>query len=106
MASAEQQLAQLKQAELLVKQDPTHYPTIIPAVLALTVQQDRSLRRWIANFLTDTFASRSLETQIKEDLATVSVDPLRTLIEDVDDVVLKSSILCSSLIYPLLFRRM
>jgi len=106
MATAEQQLTQLKQAELLVQQDSSHYPTILPAVLALSAQRDITLRRWIANFLTNTFASKQLESQLKEDLATLSLDPLRTLIEGDDDLVLKNCILCSSLIYPILFRRM
>jgi len=105
MATAAQQLSQLKQAELLVQQDPSHYPTIIPAVLGVTAQPDISLRRWIANFLTNTFASRQLDGQVKEDLAAISLDPLRALIDASDDVVLKNCILCSSLIYPILFRR-
>ena len=103
---AADRLAQLKQAEILVLKDPSHYPTILPAVVALTNLPDRPLRRWIANFLTNTFASRALDGQVKETLAPGVVDALRTLIEDVDPAVLKSCILCSSLIYPLLFRRM
>jgi symplekin len=103
---AADRLAQLKQAEILVLKDPSHYPTILPAVLALTNLPDRPLRRWIANFLTNTFASRVLDGQVKETLAAGVVDGLRTLIKDADPVVLKSCILCSSLIYPLLFRRL
>lgn len=103
---AADRLAQLKQAETLVLKDPSHYPTILPAVLALTNLPDRPLRRWIANFLTNTFASRALDGQVKETLAAGVVDALTTLIEDPDSAVLKSCILCSSLIYPLLFRRM
>jgi hypothetical protein len=100
-------LLQLKQAEALVLQDPSHYPAILPAVLALSTQPDTPLRRWIANFLTNTFASRVLDTQAKEDLAASGVvDSLRTLIEDGDFGILKSCVLCSSLIYPLLFRRL
>ena len=106
MAAAER-LVQLKQAEALVLQDPTHYPAILPAVLALAIQPDTPLRRWIANFLTNTFASKSLDGQVKEDLAAGGVvDSLRTLIEDGDGAVIKSCVLCSSLIYPILFRRM
>jgi len=100
-------LAQLKQAEQLVLHDPSLYPTILPHVLALTPQQDRSLRRWIANFLNQTFASKALDAQGKEDLSTLGVlEALNTLIDDGDYVVVKSCVLCSSLIYPLLFRRM
>jgi symplekin len=99
-------LTQLKQAEALVLQDPSHYPTILPAVLALSAQPDRPLRRWIANFLVNTFSSRALDSQVKEDLASGVVDSLRTLVDDADPGVLKSCVQCSSLIYPLLFRRM
>ena len=100
-------LLQLKQAEQLVLQDPSHYPTILPAVLALAAQPDTPLRRWIANFLTNTFASRVLGAQAKEDLAASGVvDSLSTLLEDVDFGVLKSCVLCSSLIYPILFQRL
>ena len=103
---AEEQLAQLKQAEALVLQDPSHYPEILPAVLALASQPNCPLRRWISTFLANTFASKSLDGQAKEDLAVIVVDGLRRLIEEeVDSGVLKSCILCSSLIYPLLFRR-
>jgi hypothetical protein len=102
---AAEQLAQLKQVEILVLQDPSQYPVIFPHVLALSTRPDRPLRQWIANFLTHTFASRSLDRQVKEDLASGVVDPLRTLLDDGDFGVLKSSILCASLIYPLLFRR-
>ena len=104
---AADRLSQLKQAEILVLKDPSHYPAILPAILALTNQPDRPLRRWIANFLTNTFASAALDGQVKETLAAGGVvAALRTLIEDGDAAVLKSSILCGSLIYPLLFRRM
>jgi len=100
-------LVQLKQAEALVLQDPSHYPAILPAVLSLAAQPDVPLRRWIATFLTNTFASKSLDGQVKEDLAAVGVvDALRLLIEDGNAAVLKSCVLCSSLIYSLLFRRM
>ena len=100
-------LAQLKQAEQLVLQDPSLYPTILPHVLALAPQQDRTLRRWIAQFLNSTFASRQLDAQAKEDLAPLGVlEALGVLIDDGDFGVVKSCVLCSSLIYPLLFRRM
>jgi len=95
-----------QQAETLVQQDPSHYPSILPAILALVVQPSTSLRRWIANFLTNTFANRRLDAQVKEDLATTVLDALRTLIDDGDFAVVKTCVLCSSLIYPLLFRRM
>ena len=104
---AADRLAQLKQAEILVLKDPSHYPTILPAVVALTNLPDRPLRRWIANFLTNTFASGQLDGQVKETLAATGVvDALSALIDDDDSAVLKSCILCSSLIYPLLFQRM
>ena len=103
---AEAQLIKLKQAETLVLQDPSHYPAILPAVIALTAQTDRPLRRWTTNFLTNTFASRSLDAKVKEDLASTVVDALRRLVDDGDAGVVKSSVACSSLIYPLLFRRM
>ena len=95
-----------QQAETLVQQDPSHYPSILPAILALVVQPSTSLRHWIANFLTNTFANKRLDAQVKEDLATTVLDALRTLIDDGDFTVVKSCVLCSSLIYPLLFRRM
>ena len=79
------QLVQLKQAEALVLQDPSHYPAILPAVLALSNQPDRPLRRWIATFLTNTFASRVVDAQVKENLAASGVvDSLLVLIEDGD----------------------
>jgi hypothetical protein len=104
---AAERLVQLKQAEALVLQDPSHYPTILPAVLALSTQPDPPLRRWIAHFLTNTFASRVLDTLVKEDLVSSGVvDVLQVLTEDTDFGVVKSCILCSSLVYPILFRRM
>jgi|SRR5579859_7363651 len=102
---AEEQLLQLKQAESLLQQDPTYYPTIFPAVLALATQQHIPLRRWIANFLCNTFSSRVVEGAVKAELAATTVDTLRGLIEDVDSVVVKSCVQCSSLIYPLLFQK-
>jgi symplekin len=103
---AQDRLPQLKQAEALVLQDPSHYPAILPAVLVFAVQPDIPLRRWIANFLTSTFASKTLDGQLKEDLAVGVVDTLRLFVDETDPSVLKSCVQCSSLIYPLLFRRM
>jgi symplekin len=103
---AEAKLTQLKQAEALVLADPSHYPTILPAVLALAAQPDIPLRHWIANFLVNTFSSRTLDPQVKEGLSSGVVDALRILVDETDTGVLKSCVQCSSLIYPLLFRRM
>jgi hypothetical protein len=103
---AQDRLPQLKQAEALVLQDPSHYPAILPAVLVFAAQPDIPLRRWIANFLTSTFASKTLDGQLKEDLAAGVVDTLRLFVDETDPGVLKSCVQCSSLIYPLLFRRM
>jgi hypothetical protein len=103
---ATDRLVQLKQAETLVLQDPSYYPKILPSVLALAAQPDQPLRRWIANFLTNTFASKLIDGPVKEDLAASGVvDALQTLIEGGDFGLLKSCLLCSSLIYPILFRR-
>jgi hypothetical protein len=102
----EAKLTQLKQAEALVLADPSHYSTILPAVLALAAQPDIPLRHWISNFLVNTFSSRVLDPQVKGDLASGVVDTLRILVDDTDAGVLKSCVQCSSLIYPLLFRRM
>jgi hypothetical protein len=103
-----ERLAQLKQAEALVLQDPSYYDKILPNVVALAGQPDKSLRRWIGSFLKSTFASGVLDSAAKEELAVLGVvDALQTLVNDeLDGAVLKSVVLCSSLIYPLLFRRM
>lgn len=104
---AAERLVQLRQAEALVLQDPSHYPTILSAVLPLATQPDPPLHRWIAHFLTNTFASRILDAGVKEDLAASGVvDTLLFLCEDRDLGVVKHCVLCGSLIYPILFRRM
>jgi symplekin len=104
--AAEDGITPLKQAEALVLQDPSHYPAILPGVIALTTRAELPVRRWIATFLINTFASKVLDVQTKEDLSVLVIDGLQKLIdEDSDPGVVKSCVLCSSLIYPLLFRR-
>lgn len=111
MSSAER-LAQLKAAEDLLAQDASHYPAIFPVVLQLTTQQDVPTRRWITAFLTRTFSPRSsLAATGKEALLELNngaaLDALSALLEgNADAGVVKSTVLSSSLIYPILFQKM
>jgi hypothetical protein len=111
MSSAER-LAQLKAAEDLLAQDASHYPAIFPVVLQLTTQRDIPTRRWIAAFLTRTFSSRSsLDATGKEALLVLNngaaLDALLALLGwNADAGVVKSTVLSSSLIYPILFQKM
>jgi hypothetical protein len=113
MSSAER-LAHLKQADDLLAQDTSQYPTIVPVVLSLAAQPDVPTRRWIAAFLTRTFSPlSSLDTAGKEALLALNngavLDSLLSLLAeggDADAGVVKSTVLSSSLIYPILFRKM
>ena len=112
MSSAER-LSQLKQADDLLAQDASHYPAIFPVVLTLAAQPDAQTRRWIAAFLTRTFSARpSLDAEAKEALLArdhgAVLDSLLTLLSEGngDAAVVKNTVLSSSLIYPILFRRM
>lgn len=111
--SSSERLAQLRQADDLLAQDASHYPTIFPVFLTLAAQPDVPTRRWIASFLTRTFSSHSsLDTEVKESLLVrnqgAALDSILTLLADgnADAGVLKNTILSSSLIYPILFRKM
>jgi hypothetical protein len=111
MSSAER-LAQLTAAEDLLAQDASHYPAIFPVVLQLTTQHDVPTRRWIAAFLTRTFSPRSsLDATGKEALLVLNngaaLDALLALLGGGPDAgVVKSTVLSSSLIYPILFQKM
>jgi len=105
----EQQISQLNDARKLVLGDATYYPTIIQGILPIAGPGAKvELRRWVADFLAETFASPALSAGNKETLSLVVLDTLKGLIETngEDAAVVKSVVQTAASVYPLVFRWM
>lgn len=107
--SVEQQIKQLDDARKLVFTDATYYGTIIEGILPIAAPGSRvELRRWVADFLAETFASPSIPAQRKEEMSLVVLDTLKSMIENLqeDPAVVKSVVQTAASLYPLVVRRM
>jgi symplekin len=104
--SVEQQIKQLDDARKLVLSDANYYPQIIQGILPIVAPPARvELRRWVAEFLAETFASPSIALSQKETLSLIVLETLRALIENPseDAAVVKSVVQTAASVYPLVF---
>jgi symplekin len=105
----EQQINQLNDARKLVLGDANYYPTIIQGILPIVAPGARvELRRWVADFLAETFASPTIPPSQKETLSLVVLEKLKYMIEDPQEdlAVVKSVVQTAASIYPHVFRWM
>jgi symplekin len=105
----EQQINQLNDARKLVLGDANYYPTIIQGILPIVAPGARvELRRWVADFLAETFASPTIPPLQKETLSLIVLEKLKYMIEDPqeDPAVVKSVVQTAASIYPHVFRWM
>ncbi|EPS40868.1 hypothetical protein H072_5234 [Dactylellina haptotyla CBS 200.50] len=101
-------LTHLNSAREIVLQDPKFCPDILGGILPHIVASDAAveLRRWGAEFLAETFSSPRIASQAKQELALTCLEPLLTLLGELETGILKHVIQSSSSIYPLIFRYM
>jgi symplekin len=107
--SVEEQITQLGDARKLVLNDSNYYPTIIQGILPLIAPHSRvELRRWVTDFLAETFASPTITPQQKENLSLIVLGTLKPMIDNPneDTAVVKSVVQTAASIYPLVFRHM
>ncbi len=105
----DQQIKQLGDARKLVLTDATHYPQIIQGILPIVAPGARvELRRWVADFLAETFASPAIPAHQKETLSLLVLETLKNMIENPqeDHAVVKSVVQTAASVYPLVFRWM
>lgn len=103
----DKQIGQLNDARRLVLGDPSYYPQIIQGILPIAAPGSRvELRRWVADFLAETFASPTIAPQQKETMSIQVLRQLKTMIEDPqeDAAVVKSVVQAAASIYPHVFR--
>jgi symplekin len=107
--SIEDQINQLDDARRLVLSDASYYPRIIQGILPIINREARvELKRWVTDFLAETFASPQLPSQQKETLGLVVLETLRSLLENPqeDAVVVESVVQTAASVYPLVLRWM
>ncbi|CZR54124.1 related to pre-tRNA processing protein / PF I subunit [Phialocephala subalpina] len=105
--SVEQQIKQLDDARKLVLSDANYYPQIIQGILPIAAPGARvELRRWVSDFLAETFASPSIPAQQKETMSLIVLDTLKSMIENPqeDAAVVKSVVQTAASVYPLVVR--
>lgn len=105
----ETQINQLNDARKLVFGDASYYPAIIGGILPIAGPGARvELRRWVADFIAETFASPTIPSQQKETLSLLVLETMKTMIENPmeDSAVIKSVVQAAASIYPLVFRWM
>ncbi|KAI0995736.1 hypothetical protein K3495_g12443 [Podosphaera aphanis] len=105
--SVEQQIKQLGDARKLVLSDPNYYPQIIQGILPIVNPAARvELRRWVSDFLAETFASPTISSSQKETLSLIVLETLKNLIENPreDSAVIKSVVQTAASIYAHIFR--
>jgi len=107
--SVEQQIQQLDEARKLVLSDSNYYPRIVQGILPIVAPGAKvELRRWVADFLAETFASPTIPAHQKETMGLIVLDTLKSMIENPqeDSAVVKSVVQTAASIYPLVFRWM
>ncbi|PBP26237.1 mRNA cleavage and polyadenylation specificity factor complex subunit [Diplocarpon rosae] len=106
-SSIDQQIKQLGDARKLVLTDASHYPQIIQGILPIVGPGARvELRRWVADFLAETFASPSIPAHQKEHLSLLVLETLKNMIENPqeDPDVVRSAVQAAASVYPLVVR--
>ncbi|KAK0119903.1 hypothetical protein ONS95_011330 [Cadophora gregata] len=101
------QIKQLENARKLVLNDAIHYPQVVQGILPIGAPGSRvELRRWVSEFLAETFASPSVAPQQKEAMSLIVLETLKSMIENQqeDSAVVKSVVQTAASIYPLVFR--
>lgn len=104
-----EQMSQLDTARNVVLGDSALYPQIVQGILPIIGAKARiELRRWGAEFLSETFASPALAQQPKQKLSAQVIQTLWELLEnpDEDASVIRGVIQTAASIYPLVFRTM
>lgn len=100
-------ISQLNSARLLALRESPYYLQIVPGVLPLIgTSAVLELRRWGADFLAETFATPSLGTEDKTQLALKTLPLLKEYLDKQgeDEWVVKSTVQWASSCYPLIFR--
>lgn len=108
-SSVNQQIKQLGDARKLVLTDASHYPQIIQGILPIVGPGARvELRRWVAEFLAETFASPLIPSHQKETLSLLVLETLKNMIENPqeDPAVVRSVVQTAASVYPLVVRWM
>jgi symplekin len=103
------QLTQLESARQIVLKDPGLYPQIVSGILPIVGANARlELRRWGAEFLSETFSSPVFPPRQKEDSAVGVLGTLKDLLEipGEDAAVVKSVVQTAASIYGLVFHYM
>ena len=109
LASIEDQGKQLDEARKLVLSDANYYQQIIQGILPIIGRDAQvELRRWGADFLSETFASPTVPREQKETLSLIVLETLKSMIENPleDSAVVKSIVQTASSIYPMVLRWM
>jgi symplekin len=107
-SSAADMIPQLEAARKLALGDPQVYNQVLPGILPIIGPNAHiEIRRWGADFIAEGFASPSVSTQQKEQLAPEVIPLLRTILEipGEDVAVVKSAVQAAASIYPVVFRR-
>lgn len=108
--STKDTIAQLNHARNLCLADPNNlYPQIVPGLAPIIhANAELDLRRWGAEFLSETFASPVLSTDHKQKLGPKILDQLKGYLDrkDEDAAVVKSVVQTAASIYPHVFRHM
>ncbi|KAF3482111.1 mRNA cleavage and polyadenylation specificity factor complex subunit [Arthroderma uncinatum] len=103
-----EQMSQLDAARNLVLGDAALYPQIVHGILPIIGANSRlELRRWGAEFLTETFSSPAFPQQPKQKLATEILGAVKDLLNtpENDETVVRGAILTAASIYVLIFRQ-
>ncbi|KAK2839171.1 hypothetical protein FQN49_006408 [Arthroderma sp. PD_2] len=103
-----EQMSQLDAARNLVLGDAALYPQIVHGILPIIGANSRlELRRWGAEFLTETFSSPAFPQQQKQKLATEILGSVKELLNtpENDETVVRGAILTAASIYVLIFRQ-
>ncbi|KAF2109507.1 hypothetical protein BDV96DRAFT_502484 [Lophiotrema nucula] len=108
MSPAAQTLGQLESARTLALGDGRYYPTIIPGVLPIigaNANSSLEIRRWGADFLSETFASPAWPSEEKQKSALTILPTLNEYLTAVEDnTVMKGAIQTAASTYPLVYR--
>ncbi|KAM5442913.1 hypothetical protein MferCBS31731_001785 [Microsporum ferrugineum] len=103
-----EQMSQLDAARNLVLGDAALYPQIVHGILPIIGTNARlELRRWGAEFLTETFSSPAFPQQPKQKLATEVLGAIMDLLNtpENDETVVRGAIMTAANIYVLIFRQ-
>lgn len=109
MESSAQSLGQLEAARNLALGDGRYYPTIIPGVLpiiSVSAGAPLEVQRWGADFLAETFASPTWQSDAKEASSLTVLPTLKDYMDVEDTGVVKSAVQAAASIYPLAYRHM